>query len=81
MALLLQHGFSTSSLSSAGETPLHWAALQGHEGLVRLLLEHGADASIKDDIGFMAIDCAEVMGHESVRRLLQNWACQSAVAV
>jgi hypothetical protein len=42
IARLLQAGARVDAMDQ-GKAALHWAALWGHEALVRLLLQHGAD--------------------------------------
>ena len=45
------HGGPSSNLVSSPdqETPLHWAALGGHNDSVEYLLQAGADVNIKND--------------------------------
>ena len=43
MKLLLEKGADVKSKNNVGETPLSWAAWNGHEAVVKLLLEKGAD--------------------------------------
>jgi ankyrin repeat protein len=35
-----------------GQTPLSWAAMNGHETIVKLLLDKNADVESKDDTAF-----------------------------
>ncbi|KFY30111.1 hypothetical protein V494_08258 [Pseudogymnoascus sp. VKM F-4513 (FW-928)] len=53
-----------------GQTPLHEAAIGGHESIVKLLLEKGADAEAKDGNGQTALYEAAEGGHEAVVQLL-----------
>ncbi|RMZ91406.1 hypothetical protein DV736_g1357, partial [Chaetothyriales sp. CBS 134916] len=53
-----------------GETPLSWAALQGHEVVVKLLLEKGAELDSKDEYGETPLSWAALQGHEVVVKLL-----------
>ena len=53
-----------------GQTGLHWAALGGHEGTVRLLLERGAPVAAKD----------ESFGGTALEWALYGWGSSSAVA-
>jgi uncharacterized protein len=46
--------------NSAGNTPLHWAALNGHVEVLLLLLSHGADPSILNAAGHDALFEAEL---------------------
>jgi ankyrin repeat protein len=55
---------------SFGRAPLHLAAWEGHEAVVRLLLEKGADTNAKDRQGGTALCWAAPRGHEAVIRLL-----------
>jgi ankyrin len=41
-----------SAETSAGYTPLHQAAQQGHNNVVRFLLEHGASPNTKTAVSF-----------------------------
>ena len=51
-------------------TPLHEAALHGHEPVTQLLLAHEADVSSKDAHGETPLGIAARQGHETVARLL-----------
>jgi ankyrin repeat protein len=46
--LLLEKGAELESKNNDGQTPLSWAAGNGHEAVVKLLLEKGAELEIKD---------------------------------
>ena len=48
MKLLLEKGADLESKDDYGQTPLSWAAENGHEAVVKLLLEKGADLESKD---------------------------------
>ena len=39
-----------------GDTPLHWAACNGHLEVVQLLLRHRADKELKDRWGDKPVD-------------------------
>lgn len=56
-----------------GQTPLLWAAQEGHEGVVKQLLQVvGVDAGCKDSQGWTPLLFAALRGHEGVvRQLLQ----------
>jgi hypothetical protein len=49
--LLLEAGASVSARDTRLNTPLHYAAMQGDEALLRLLLNAGADARLKNLFG------------------------------
>ena len=51
-------------------TPLHEAAVGGHEQISRLLLEHHADVSALETDGSTPLMEAAMWGHETVARLL-----------
>ncbi|KAJ5936883.1 hypothetical protein N7466_003333 [Penicillium verhagenii] len=53
-----------------GQTPLSWAAMRGHEAVVRLLLEKGASLESKDRNDQTSLLCAASRGDEAVVRLL-----------
>lgn len=38
-------------VNASGNTPLHWAALNGHETIVEALIAKGASKEIKNDFG------------------------------
>ena len=44
-------------VSPRQRTPLHWAAIQGEEGIVHILIEKGADMNIKDIRGVRECVC------------------------
>ena len=51
-------------------TPLHWAAMKGHEAVARVLLEHRAGVDAKDVDGWTALHRAAMNGHEAVVQVL-----------
>jgi len=59
----------TSFLSlgnTSGNTPLHWASLNGHLEAVKLLVQAGADPGVTNRAGHDAVYEAEVNGKEQV---------------
>jgi ankyrin repeat protein len=60
--------------ASFGATPLHWAALRGHEEVVRLLVASGADISAKNKDGEMPRQVAERGKRAGVVQLLRQSA-------
>lgn len=58
------------SKDSSGRTPLLWAAIYGHEAIVRLLLEEDADFELKDKYGQTPLSRAAEHGHEAIIELL-----------
>ena len=68
-----------------GHTALHWAALEGHTGIVRRLLQAGASVDVRsrgaDQLGQTPLMWAVVGGHLEVVRLLVEEAGSDAAAV
>lgn len=59
------------SLDAHDRTPLHYAAIHGEAGMLRLLLEAKADVCAPDRYGTTPLHCAVYHGHESlIRKLL-----------
>lgn len=52
--------------NSAGNTALHWAALNGHLESVKVLLEQGSDPTITNQRGHDAVYEAELNDKQSV---------------
>lgn len=55
---------------SLGRTPLHWAAITGHEKVVKLLLENGADQYERDGSDSTPIELAIYFGNLQVVEVL-----------
>lgn len=74
MKLLLDRGADINLQGATGQTALHFAALSGHEGVVRMLLERGADVEVVSTMGLtpllMAIRYSSGSEVEGVLRLL-----------
>jgi ankyrin repeat protein len=69
--LLLADSVDPDSKNTEGQTPLLWAAENGHEAVVRQLLEHKADINAKTNNNrWTALYVAAESGHEAVVRLL-----------
>ncbi|RYO96334.1 hypothetical protein DL764_007492 [Monosporascus ibericus] len=67
-ALLRKHCLDLKD--SYGQTPLSWAARNGHEAVVKLLLNNGANLKSKSDNGQTPLLWAAENGHEAVVKLL-----------
>ena len=69
--------------NTSGNTPLHWAALNGHLPAVKLLIEAGADPSIINRAGKDAVYEAEVNEKNEVAAwlLTEGKGLESAVGV
>ena len=52
--------------NEAGNTPLHWAALNGHLEAVKVLLENGGDPTITNSRGHDAVYEAELNDKQEV---------------
>ncbi|KAM5349338.1 hypothetical protein ACJ41O_005843 [Fusarium nematophilum] len=65
-----QVGINIDRKDSRGQTPLWWAAVEGHEAIVRLLLDRGAHAETTDGRGRTPLWMAAPRGHVAVVRLL-----------
>lgn len=59
-----------------GATPLHWAALKGHLGVVRLLLERGAVLEARNAVGETPLTVAERADHRDVAEALRAAGAQ-----
>jgi ankyrin repeat protein len=53
-----------------GQTPLSWAAQNGHKAMMRLLIDKGANIEAKDEDGRTPLWWAARKGHEAMVRLL-----------
>lgn len=55
-----------NAINDAGNTPLHWAALNGHLECVKLLIQLGADVTIINKAGHDAVYEAEINDKKEV---------------
>ena len=55
-----------NAINEAGNTPLHWAALNGHLESVKLLVQSGADVTIINKAGHDAVFEAEINDKKTV---------------
>lgn len=67
----------TSDCDTAGRTPLHWAAINGHDKVVKLLLGGDADMHQRDGLNFTPMDLAIDFGNiEVVTLLMKDERCE-----
>ncbi|OCL09378.1 ankyrin, partial [Glonium stellatum] len=67
---LIKYGFDVNS-KSMGSTPLHLAAENSHEGVIRLLVDQDADITIKiDNLGYIALHIIAYRGNTSAIQYL-----------
>jgi ankyrin repeat protein len=69
--VLIDAGADISVTQLQGYTPLHYAAANGLDAVVRQLLERGADTSLRDMAGKTAGDLAKEKGHHIAADLLR----------
>ena len=62
MKLLVEKGADLESKDRYSRTPLSWAAIYGHEAVVKLLVEKGADIESKDRFNRTPLSWAKVTG-------------------
>jgi len=80
---LIATGLNVNATAGAGETPLHFAALQGHEKIAETLLKHGATSNLHTThgptdmfntqppvVGETPLHLAAAYGHASIVKLL-----------
>ena len=72
--LLLEKGVEDQPIfgHGHGQTPLSWAARNGHEAAMKLLREKGAELDSKDKNGRTPLWWAARNGHEAVVKLLRS---------
>jgi len=64
-------GAEVDALTQGGCTPLMFASMRGHEGVVRLLLVRGAKVATRDKDGHTALAVATLQGHSVCAALLR----------
>ncbi|CAE7260212.1 unnamed protein product [Symbiodinium sp. KB8] len=69
---LLQGRADVDAASSAGDTPLMWAAHQGRDSICHLLLSWGADATLKNAAQQNAAMQASYQGFRHIKTLLDH---------
>ena len=66
-----------------GETPLHWAAQEGHTEIARALITAGAKVNLADNYGRTPLNLAALHGHTEtveILRAAQNTPSAAAAA-
>jgi len=69
-ALLKRNSALVFGKDSMGNTPLHWAAQEGHKDVAQLLLANGAEVDAKTKYDNTPLHRATVNGHKQVVELL-----------
>ena len=62
--VLLQARADPTLKDQQGRTPVHFAALCGHFGLVETLIQHGGSPSTPDKHGYTPVHWAAYNGHD-----------------
>ena len=75
--LLIQGGADPNKASRNGQTPLHWAAAEGHKDVIPILLKGGANPNKTDSTGRAPLYYARKYGRsqpDAVKFLLNGGA-------
>lgn len=70
LGLILKTGTDPNTRDTDERTIAHYAAKDGHDGIVRVLMEHSADLNARDKDDTTAVHWASGGGHEGIVRLL-----------
>ena len=70
-------GAEVDALTEGGYTPLMWASMRGHEGIMRLLLARGAKVATRSKYGDTALSLAMERGHPACAALLRAYGATS----
>ena len=68
--LLIANGVKINTKDGGGRSPLHYASMLGHQGVVELLITAGADVNMIDDAGNTPLHLSTQMGHQIVSESL-----------
>lgn len=66
----LEKGANPNATDELGRTPLHWAAWNGHTGIVKILIEEGANPNATDNDGWTPLHYAASDGQIEAAKLL-----------
>lgn len=56
LKFLVKKGGSLDATDGQGDTPLHWAARQGHAHIIAYLVEQGAQINTQNKVGMLSGD-------------------------
>ena len=76
VALLLKYGADVNSTTQSGETPLYYAAVEGHFAIAKLLIQNKADINYKDQEGFTPLHIAAYCGQSKIVELLLKFGAR-----
>ena len=65
----------------SGDTPLHWAAYNGHVEIARLLLQNGADVNAINNVGSTPLHYAAGYGHIDILHLLVTFRSRAHIKI